>query len=125
MYNMITLVWRVIRNSQIALTTREVCTLVNGVAKDYCKNVDGNGGHCKWAFSRSDGKPTYNLVVPPCRYRYVDVIKVIKLLEKRGDIRRVKVIMRDHDSKWGYEYYKLNFVNDEQLYMRLGRIPLI
>jgi len=121
---MITLVWRVIRDSPIALTTREVCVAVNGVSKTYCQNVDGRGGHCRWAFSRSDAELTYHLVVPPCRYRFTDVIRTIKLLAERGDIKRAKVLMRDHESKWGYEYYKLNYTREEQLYARLGRKPL-
>jgi len=120
----IALVWRVVRDSPVALTTREVCVTINGVSKTYCQNVDGRGGHCRWAFARPDATPSYHLVVPPCRYRYPDVIATLKLLAERGDVKRVRVLMRDRESKWGYEYHVLNYVREGQLYARLGRRPL-
>jgi len=118
-------VWRVVRDSPVALTTREVCVLLNGVSKAYCMDVDGRGGHCRWAFSRPDAKPSYHLVAPPCRFRYPDVIAALKLLAERGDVKRARVLMRDPLSRWGYEYHVLNYTREGQLYARLGRQPLV
>jgi len=122
---MITLVWRVVRDSPVALTTREVCVLLNGVSPEYCQNVDGRGGHCRWAYHRGDGFDNgYHLAVPPCRYRYVDVAKTLKTLAERGDVKRATVVLRDRQSRWGFDRFVINYVREGQLYAKLRRNPL-
>jgi len=121
----IALVWRIIRESPIALTTREACVLLNGVSQSYCQNVDGRGGHCRWVYHRGDGfNNGYHLVTPQCRYKYTEVAKTMKTLAERGDVKRTTLVLRDRQSAWRFDRFTLNYVREEQLYARLGRKPL-
>ena len=41
-------IYMLIKSASEALTTREICCILNGVDRDYCLNVDGRGGRCVW-----------------------------------------------------------------------------
>jgi len=114
----------VIRKSNVALTVREICVLINGVDMGYCRNVDGNGAHCRYAYHRTDAENGYELKIPKCRYKYTDVSKILKMMSKNGKIKRIRLILRDRLSKWGFDRFVLYYIDDDQLYKRIKTKPL-
>ena len=120
---------RVLRSSDTALTTREICCAINGRPRDYCLNVDGNGARCVWWFRRPrHEKQRIRLVKPVCRVRSLDLYPYLKVLVERGIVKRWEGYLPDPLSVWGYDRHVLYYVNEEQLRKRLekelGILPL-
>ena len=114
-------VLRVVSSSEVALTVREVCCLINGKSVNYCQNVDGCGGRCIWFYRRPKHESQrIRLVKPNCTYTALQVMRVISQLVKEGKLKRVEVHLRDELSTWNHDKFKLIYVNEEQLRKRLG-----
>ena len=112
--------------SGVALTTREVCYVLNGVSRGYCLDVDGEGGRCVWWFkgSRHESQRV-RLVKPGCRVSPLRLFSVLNELVRRGLVRRYVLYLRDEFSSWGYDRHVLYYVSEEQLRRRLKTRSLL
>jgi len=90
---------------------REICCLLNGKSYDFCWNIDGRGGHCKYWYKRPKReKQRIKLVKPPCKHNPLYILRILKELEKEGVVLRQVVYKEDPFSKWGkdrFVYYSL------------------
>ena len=108
-------------SSPVALTIREICCAINGINRDFCMNVDGRGGRCKWFYRRPrHEKQAIRLVKPPCRFRAIDVISSVNELARMRLIKRVDTYLRDRLSAWGMDRHVLVFIDEQQLRNRTG-----
>ena len=113
---------RILRSSETALTTREICCILNGKSKDYCLDVDGKGARCLWWYRRpSHEAQKIRLVKPDCRIDPRRLYTVLKELLEQGLIRRKRIYLRDNLGTWGYDRHILYYVDDSQLELRLRK----
>ena len=116
-------VLEIVKKSEIALTIREICCLVNNKPFSYCMNIDGKGTRCIWWYRRPlHERETYTckLGYPNCRYNAIRVIQIVNKLVKEGKLKKKLEHLRDNLSKWGRDNFKLIYINDDQLRKRLG-----
>jgi|GEM_PF-3242297 len=120
------IIYEIVRCSQVALTTREICCLLNGVDKSYCLNVDGKGSRCIWWFRRPrHEKQRIKLAKPICRYNPLSLYRHLNYLVKLGLVKRIELYLRDPLSTWGKDRHVLYYTTEEQLYKRFKSKPLI
>ena len=122
---MYALVCSIIYSSPEALTTREICCKLNNVPRDYCYNVDGEGGRCVFWYRRPKHESQkIKLVRPKCRYRPSALYQILKMLVSRGLVKKYVIYLRDELSTWGYDKHVLYYVTEDQLRARLKSKPL-
>ena len=110
---------RVVRSSEKALSTREICCLLNGKSRDYCLNVDGSGGRCMYWFRRPKHESQrIRLVKPDCRTSPLKIMKALRFMVEKGLLKRSTYYLRDRLSKWGYDRHVLYYVSEKQLERR-------
>jgi len=85
---------------------REICTILNNKPYNFCWNVDGKDGRCKYWYKRPKyEKQRIRLVKPPCKHNPLYIIKIISELEKEGLVQK-KIEYRDDPlSKWGKDKF--------------------
>ena len=119
---MLAAILRVVRSSDEALTTREICCAINNVSKDYCLNVDGRGGRCIWWYRRPKHETQrIRLAKPRCRVTPIAVMRYLNRMTKMGILKRWEGYLPDRLSRWGYDRYVLYYERDTQLRKRLSR----
>ena len=126
MYRVALRVSVVVGSSQAALTTREICCLLNGVDRGYCMNVDGRGGRCVWWYRRPKReRQRVRLVKPNCKINPLRLYRVLDELVERGGLKRVELYLKDPLSVWGRDRHVLYYKREEQLHSRLKTKPLL
>ena len=126
MIKLYSMIYRIVKESEYALTTREICVKVNGVSKDYCLNTDGKGCRCFWWFRRPEHEPQrIRLCIPKCKVDPRRLYRILNKLVSHNLIKRYKVYLRDELSTWGYDKHVLYYVSEDQLRSRLKTKSLL
>ena len=114
---MFVLIMNAVSSSEVALTTREICCALNNKPKDYCLNIDGNGGRCIWWYRRPRHESQRIRLVKPT----LELYPYLRLLVEKGLLKRWEGYLPDRLSKWGYDRHVLYYVSEDQLEKRLAK----
>ena len=83
-------------------------------------NVDCKNSRCVYFYKRpKHEKQRIKLVKPDCRYSAIAVIQAVNALVRRGLINKKEMYLRDKYSVWGYDKFRLCYIDTKQIRNRL------